>query len=149
LAKVNKDISGIVLMATPYRLKFEEVMDLTAKVLGTFKRYHKKSYPLTFGASRTITRLISYQQYPINNMLELAKLVKESRVNLDKITQPCFVMQSSSDHIITKNSLIKIYEKISSDKKEKKYIDKVYHTFISDIRNEHVFEDILNFLNKI
>jgi len=148
LAKENKDIAGIILMATPYRLKFEKMMEIFVKFISKFKKYHKKFYPPTFGAFTTITRLISYQQYPFKNVLELAKLVKMSRKNLDKILQPCFIIQSSSDHIINKNSLMKIYDQIGSERKKKKYIKRAYHTFISDIKNEHVFEDILNFLEE-
>jgi len=57
-------------------------------------------------------------------------------------------MQSTSDHVVSKNSLEKIYQSIGSAAKEKKYIKRAYHTFISDIKNENVFEDILNFINR-
>ena len=57
-------------------------------------------------------------------------------------------MQSTSDHIVAKNNLEKMYQSIPSAVKEKKYIQQAYHTFISDIKNEHVFEDVLNFLDK-
>lgn len=148
IAKKNRDIAGLILMATPYRLKFEELAKFIVMIMGKFKKYHKKFYPPTFGASTTITRLISYQEYPIQNALELEKLVRLSRKNLDKITQPCLILQSAHDHIVTRGSLKKIYYKIGSKIKRKKYIQKAYHTFISDIKNEHVFEDILNFLDE-
>ena len=67
---------------------------------------------------------------------------------MEKIIQPCLIMQSTHDHLVEKNSLENIYNQIGSKIKEKRYISKAYHTFISDIKNEHVFEDILNFLNK-
>jgi esterase/lipase len=41
-----------------------------------------------------------------------------------------------------------IYSSISSKKKKKQYIEKAYHTFISDIKNEHVFKDIFDFLEE-
>jgi len=148
LAKENKNIAGLILMATPYRLRFEEIVDLLVRFFSKFKKYHKKFYPPTFGSSTTVTRLISYQQYPLKNVLELAELVKESRKDLNKIFQPCLIMQSSSDHIISKSSLIKIYNQISSKKKKKKYVKRSYHTFIADIKNEHIFKDILNFLKE-
>jgi esterase/lipase len=44
--------------------------------------------------------------------------------------------------------LEKIYSSIGSKVKKKEYISKAYHTFISDIKNEYIFEDILNFLNE-
>lgn len=149
LAKEIKDISGLVLMATPYRIKFEELMKLIVWLMGFFVRYKRKFYPPTFGSRKTITRIISYQVYPIKNVLETARMIKSSRRSLDKVTQPCFLMQSASDHIITKNSAKKFYQKISSSKKKIKYIKRSYHTFISDIKNEHIFGEILNFLESI
>jgi carboxylesterase len=149
LAKREKDIDGLILMATPYRMKFEKLGEIAINLISKFKKYHKKFYPPTFGLSTTITRLIAYQTYPIKNVLELGELVKKSREDLEKISQPCLVLQSTHDHIVTKDSLEKIYNRISSKIKKKKYIKKAYHTFISDIKNEHVFEDILNFINKI
>ena len=148
LAKNKPKISGIILMAMPYRIKFESIVVPIVRIISIFKKYNKKFYPPTFGSSATITRLISYQVYPIKSALETFKFIKISRRELSKVTQPCLALQSSSDHIVTRNSLEKIYEKISSKIKEKKYIHKAYHTFISDIKNEHIFQDILDFINK-
>ncbi len=148
LAKKEKSISGLVLMATPYQIKFEILTVNFARVLSFFKKNNKKFYPPTFGLSSTITRLISYQTYPIKSALETFEMIKEARKDLEKITQPCFVIQSKSDHVVAKKSLERIFEKVGSNIKQKKYIKRAYHTFISDIKNEHIFEDILDFLNK-
>lgn len=146
-AKENPEISGLVLMATPYRMKFEKILELWGRFTSLFKEYNKKFYPPTFGSRSTITRLIAYQSYPIKNAFETFDLIKESKKNMEKIIQPCLIMQSTHDHLVEKNSLENIYNQIGSKIKEKRYISKAYHTFISDIKNEHVFEDILNFLN--
>ncbi|MDO9231099.1 MAG: alpha/beta fold hydrolase [bacterium] len=148
LAKNKPKISGIILMAMPYRIKFEKIIVPIVRIINIFKKYNKKFYPPTFGSHSTITRLISYQVYPIKSALETFKFIKISRRQLSKVKQPCLILQSTSDHIVTKNSLEKIYEKISSKVKGKKYISKAYHTFISDIKNEHIFQDILDFINK-
>lgn len=147
-AAENKDIAGLVLLAVPYRLKIEKSVILFAKILKFFKPYTKKHYPPTFGAADSITRLISYQSYPIRSGLEAFGAIKKSREVLSGIKHPCFVIQSASDHIAKKNSLEMIYNRINSSVKKKKYISRAYHTFISDIKNEHVFEEILNFLNE-
>jgi esterase/lipase len=72
--------------------------------------------------------------------------MKIVRKELPKVTQPCFVLQSNSDHIVTKKSLEEIYERVGSKVKKKKYIHRAYHTFISDVKNENIFKDILNFI---
>lgn len=148
LARKKSGIAGLVLMAAPYKLKFEKGVLIFAKILSKIKRYVKKFYPPTFGVSTTITRIISYQTYPVSNALETFNLIKESRKNLETISAPCFIIQSASDHIAAKDSLEKIYSRIGSKVKKKKYVQRAYHTFISDIKNENVFQDILKFLDE-
>jgi carboxylesterase len=148
LAKNKPDVAGLVLMAMPYKLRFERTAIFLAKLLNAFKSYNKKYYPPTFGVSTSITRVISYQTYPIQSAIETFELIRVARNILSRISQPCFVLQSTSDHIAAKGSLEKIYEKIKSKAKKKKYVKRAYHTFISDIKNKEVFEDILNFLEE-
>lgn len=148
LAKNNPDVTGLILMATPYKIKLEKLMYYFAKTHLFFKKYNKKFYPPTFGVSTTITRIISYQTYPVASALETFDLVRISRRYLKNIHQPCLILQSTHDHLVSKKSAEKIYAKISSKKKKIRYIEKAYHTFISDIKNENVFEDILNFLDE-
>jgi carboxylesterase len=148
-AAQGRDVSGLVLMATPYKIKFEKIVVAYAKFIKHFKKYNKKFYPPTFGVSTTITRLISYQAYPIKSALEAFDLVKKSREVMPEIKQPCLMLQSNHDHIVAMNNLDLMYADIGSSNKQKKYIKQAYHTFISDIKNEHVFEDILSFLKSI
>jgi carboxylesterase len=130
-------------------MRMEKIGFLLVTLLLKLKtKYRKKLYPPTFGLSTTITRLISYQSYPVINLLEVYETIKEARKDLFKITQPCFILQSTHDHIIQKKSMENIYTQISSKVKKKEYIQKAYHTFISDIKNEHIFKDILNFLEE-
>lgn len=144
----RSDVAGLILMAMPYRLRFEKTVIFFAKLLQKFGEYHNKHYPPTFGASTTITRRIAYQSYPISSSLETFDLISETRKDLEKIFQPCIIMQSTHDHIVDKKSMENIYDKIGSKIKRKIYIKKAYHTFISDIKNEHVFNDILEFLDE-
>ena len=148
LAAEKPETKGIVLMATPYKIKFEEVLAILGNILKILKPYNRKYYPPTFGSARTITRQISYQRYSIKSATEVHELLKASRKKLGQIKQPCLLIQSTHDHIIAGGSLEKIYKEINSKVKEKKYIKRAYHTFISDIKNENVFKDILNFLNE-
>ncbi len=148
LAQKNPEIAGLILMAAPFRIKFERITVFFGKLMGLFKEYNKKYYPPMFGSRRTITRIISYQTYPIKSAVEAFELVKEARKFIRNITQPVFVIQSLSDHVVSKGSLVEIYNQVGSEVKRKKYIKRAYHTFISDIKNEEVFEDILNFIKE-
>jgi carboxylesterase len=148
-AEQQSDVAGLVVMATPFAMRSEKIALFLVNMMLRFKmHYRKKYYPPTFGLSTTITRLISYQEYPVKSVLEAFKIVREMRKNITKVTQPTLIMQSTHDHIVEKNSAENIYAGIRSEIKKKIYIEKAYHTFISDIKNEHIFEDILNFLEE-
>lgn len=149
LAEKKPEIAGLVLMAMPYKIKLEKTMIFLAWFNSFFQKYKKKFYPPTFGLSTTITRLISYQTYPLSSALETFDLVRHVRNVIPKIKQPCLIMQSTSDHVVSKNSAEEIYANIGAAVKRKKYIKRAYHTFISDIKNENVFEDILDFIKSV
>jgi carboxylesterase len=148
LAEKYSEIAGIVLLAMPYRFKIERALFYLARLSSFFKKYYKKFYPPTLGARQTITRLISYQSYPIQSIFEVFAMIKKSREALGQVFQPVLVMQSLHDHIVAKDNLEIIYQSLGTNQKEKKYIPRAYHTFIADIKNEHIFEDILNFIAK-
>lgn len=149
LAKKEKNIAALMLMATPWRMRMERAGLLAVKMLILLKKkYRRKFYPPTFGDAATITRAISYQSYPVKNLVEVYETVKAARSELSKIVQPCFMIQSTHDHIVHRKSLEMIYAKIGSKIKKKQYLRKAYHTFISDIKNEHVFRDILKFIEE-
>jgi esterase/lipase len=135
-------------MATPWKIKFEKAVWFFTRLNMRWAKYKRKFYPPTFGSRKTITRLIAYQTYPTANVLEVLKLVRAAREILPQVKQPVFILQSLSDHVVAKKSLEYIFEQIGSPIKKKKYIKRSYHTFISDIKNEGVFEEILNFLNE-
>lgn len=142
-------ISGIILMAAPYKLKMEWLVNIVSKTSLLFgKKYWKKHYPKSFGSSGLVTRLTSYQKYPTANGIESSKAIKEFRRIIKNIICPCFVLQSTKDHIVTSNSAKNIFNKIGSSAKKKRMIEKSYHTFIADLNNEHIFEDVLDFIDK-
>ncbi|MFH0969739.1 MAG: alpha/beta fold hydrolase [Patescibacteria group bacterium] len=146
--KDHPETAGLLLLAAPHKIRFEKIAFPLIKILKKIKNYNKKLYPPTFGGTNTVTRLISYQSYSMTSALEAVKLIKESRKYIPTITKPCFIIQSLSDHIITKKSAQEIYASIKSKVKKIKYIKRAYHTFISDIKNENVFEEILDFLEE-
>jgi len=148
LAQKHSNIPALILMATPFKLKFEKLTVLFAQLMGKLKKYNNKYYPPTFGSRHTITRLIAYQSYPIKSALEVFNLIQTSREVVSLVQSPVFVLQSLSDHIATKHSLRDLYNSLGSKVKKKKYIKRAYHTFISDIRNENVFQEILEFIQK-
>ena len=148
LSYQRKSVAGLILMAMPYKIKFEKLVKAYSQFMMIFKKYNRKFYPPGFGSRSIITRLISYQSYPIKSTIEAIDLVATARDVVPAIKQPCLIIQSSADHIVSRKSASDIHRVIGSKHKTLKYIKKAYHTFISDIKNEHVFEDILQFIKK-
>ncbi|MDO8529457.1 MAG: alpha/beta fold hydrolase [bacterium] len=118
LSEKNPETAGLLLMAPPYKIKLEKFVIFFAKILKKIKNYNKKYYPPTSGGKYTITRLISYQTYSITSAMETLKLIAEARQKVPSIFQPCFLIQSSSDHIISKKSAEEIYASIKSKVKK-------------------------------
>ena len=148
MAKDHPETKKLLLLAMPYYMRFEKIALLTMRIMAKIRNYNKKYYPPTFGGINTITRLISYQSYPMTSAIEAVKLIGETRKYVPKINQPCFIIQSLSDHIVARKSARVISEKIGSKIKKVKYLKRAYHTFISDIKNENIFEEILEFFEK-
>ncbi|NTU66900.1 MAG: alpha/beta fold hydrolase [Candidatus Moranbacteria bacterium] len=148
VAREKKGVTSLTLMAMPYRLRMEKFLFFVLRMIAPFKKYAKKAYPPSFGFSESITRRTAYRRYPIASVLEVFHLVRHAREKLSEVTQPSFIMQSEIDNIIDRKSAEEIYARIGSKIKKKKHIKRAYHTFISDIRNEHVFEDILKFIEE-
>jgi len=148
LAKKYRDISGLILMAPIYKFRMEKLAVVIAKIVLKFQRYRKKTYLPTFGGSKTITRLVSYQTYPMKSIFEAFELVNDSRKNLLEVLTPCLIIQSTHDHMVTKDNIDRLFDAIGSQIKKKKHLHRAYHTFISDVKNEHVFQDILKFIKE-
>lgn len=148
LAVDNPEISGLVLMATPYAIRLEKPTLIYAKFLSLFKKYHRKHYPPSLKRRATVTRKISYQMYPIKSVLEVIRMVRFFRQQISNVQQPCLMIQSIADHVVDKKSLENIFKHIGSQKKTKKYLAEAYHTFVSDVKNEDIFKDILDFFEE-
>ena len=148
LASKFPQISGLVLLATPYKPKSRiktHVFIFLAKVFRI--KLLSKYYPVSVKSLGTaITPMVSYQKYPGSSVVESMKCILVSRKKMRAIEQPCLIVQSKDDHMILSESADKIYEEISSKVKEKRYLQNTYHSFISDVNSRYVFKDIYNFL---
>lgn len=147
LAQRNRDIAGIIAMGTPFMFRRQRMGIVVLNLLQSLKKYEHKRYPI-FGAHPQVTRLVSYQTYPIVSALEVFRLATYARKGLRQIVQPIFILQSSQDHIVARSSIYEIYLRVRSKQKEKKVLPGAYHNFIADIQHSHVYDDILAFMNK-
>jgi carboxylesterase len=148
VAAENKDVDGVILMSTPYSMRWEKVGYYIASAVRPFKKYKSKYYPRSWRAQPSITQLISYQRYPISSAFEAFAAIKESLVHLDKITQPIFIIQPEHDHLVSKKSVSKLYKTVNSEKKEMRYIKRANHNFMGNGEHMDVFHDVVDFVKK-
>lgn len=145
----EKKVSGVVLMSTPYSMRYEKILYLLWKSFYRRKKYKSKSYPKILGnKDMCLTQLISYQRYPISSLYQAFCAVKTSRYYLDKITSPVMLIQSRDDHVISRNSIKKIEQNLSARFIKKRKIKNAYHNFIGDSKNSYIFDEIIDFINE-
>lgn len=146
IAQKHPDVAGLLLMGTPYRLRYERVGYYLARLVKKFSKYKTKRYPRALGVRPSMTQLISYQRYPIESAIEAYGVIKASTQHLNRVTQPCMIIQSRHDHLVERDSISRLHASIASQKKEMRVLHNVSHNFIGDAQKLNIFKDILKFL---
>ncbi len=141
-------IRGLVLMGTPYKMRFEGVGYYFVKMLMHFQPYKKKFYPKILGAQKCMTQILSYQRYPQVSAFEARCAIISATRQLDLITQPCFFIQSRSDHLVSRNSIHALAEGVSSHVIQKLILKNAHHNFIADVQHKHVYDNIASFFDQ-
>lgn len=148
VAKQNPDVSGLILMSTPYKMRYEKFGIMMAHMTKWIFSYKRKYYPRGLQAQPSITQLISYQKYPISSAFEAYTTIKKSLQDIHTITQPVFLIQPAHDHLVARESIHKIFYKIGSQKKEKRLIKKASHNFMGNGKHRDVFRDVVRFVTE-
>lgn len=148
VAKKNPDVSGLILMSTPYKMRYEKITIMVAHMTKWIFSYKKKYYPRGIQAQPSITQLIAYQKYPISSAFEAYTTIKNSLKGIELISQPVFLIQPAHDHLVARESIHKIYNKIGSTVKEKRLIRRASHNFMGNGKHRDVFRDVVPFVTE-
>jgi carboxylesterase len=143
-----KEVDGLILMSTPYKMRHEKMGFCVAHITKQFVDYKKKYYPRVLNPEPSITQLISYQRYPISSAFEAFDAIKQTHKKLHKIEQPTFLIQPQKDHLIAKSSVFEIYKRLSSQQKEMRLIRKASHNFMGNGKHKQVFDDVVKFVKE-
>ena len=146
VAVKNPNVDGLVLMSTPYKMKYEKAGLLIAHITRRFVNYKRKYYPRVLNPEPSITQLISYQKYPIGSAFEAFDAIKKSHNYLENIKQPTFLVQPKKDHLVSRSSIYDIYTRIASDKKKMRIIQKASHNFMGNGEHADVFDEVIDFI---
>jgi len=90
-----------------------------------------------------------YNKFSVTAVAENVKLGKIVKEDLDKITEPIFIMQYREDIRVDPESSQIVYDSVSSEVKELVWVDGEGHVMILGEGREEYFEKILEFIRKI
>jgi carboxylesterase len=140
----EKSVVGIISMGGAIRYKLHPIAKLALFFMGITKKYRKKYYP-PWVRKKMGNRKV-YMYYPIESAKEVIRLADATREILSRVTRPILVMQSDSDHMVSKKSPQMIFEGVNSKIKEIYWVKDGYHVFAG---NRRTWKKIGDFVEKI
>ena len=143
LVSEDESIAGIFTMGAAMRYKFHNLAKLSLFLMGLTKTYRKKYYPPWVRKKMGHRKVYSY--YPIENANEVMRLADATHEFLPRIKKPILIMQSTTDHMVSKKSPRIIFDGVKSKIKEIFWVEDVYHVFTG---NKKAWEKIREFIKK-
>lgn len=134
LLSEDENVAGVITMGTSVKYHFQKLVKACLFFLGLAKTYRHVYYPPW--VRKKMGRHNAYSYYPLGSAKEVIRLAEYTRDNLSKIGKPMLIMQSTTDHLVSRKSPQMIYNGIKSKIKEIYWIENVYHVF-ADKKNVH------------
>ena len=144
LLSEDESIRGIVSLGTPAMFRFQSAGKLGLFLLGLTKTYRRKYYPPWVRKKMGDRKVYAY--YPIESAKEVVRLTEATREFLPRITKPILILQSTSDHMVSKKSPQIIFDGVKSKIKEIFWVGNAYHVFAGDRK---VWEKIAQFISNV
>jgi carboxylesterase len=107
-------VDGVISIGTPIYFKKEKIFKFVFPILRAFKLYQKKWYHMMNLDKEIVEKRVTYKVLPLKSAVFAAKVIKESKASLRRITAPILIMQSTTDHGVGEGSVDYIYHKVSS-----------------------------------
>jgi carboxylesterase len=144
LLSEGKSVAGVISLGGAVRYRFHPLVKMTLFFMGMTKTYRKKYYPPW--ARKKMGNRKAYPSYPVESAKEVVQLADETRIFLPRITKPILIMQSTTDHLVSKKSPQIIFDDVDSKTKEMYWVKDGYHVFVED---QKVWKRIGEFIQKI
>ena len=94
-------------------------------------------------------KFYGYKQYPLLALNEFRKMNNIVINKLHKIKCPTLIIHSHNDRLSLQDNVDLVYNKISSEIKEKMYVEKSHHNLFDENPDQKkIFNQILKFLNE-
>jgi len=151
LMSTKLDVTGVVVMSTPYRLP-TNVPAWLMQAISFFIPYRTKTKVDTsetwFDQSAYVEH-ISYPKNPVRSAAELQRLTQEMRAALPKVTAPVLLMHSKNDEYVLPESMEHIYTDLGASNKTKFWLTESGHIIPRDAERENAFRVAADFIHRI
>ncbi|HPP05712.1 MAG TPA: alpha/beta fold hydrolase [Spirochaetota bacterium] len=144
LAENHSDINGIVLIN--HACIFKDIRLFFVPILKHFMKYAEG---VAGDVKNPEVKEIAYDRSPVFGVHELLRLIKVMKKNLSKITQPTLILKSKEDHVIPRESVSYVYERIQAIKKRVEWLNNSYHVATIDYDKDIIIEKIENFIKEL
>jgi len=134
----------VISLGSAVRYKFHRLAKAGLFLMGMTKKYRKKYYP-PWARKKMGDRKV-YAHYPVESAKEVVRLADATRAFLPHITKPILIMQSTTDHMVSKKSPQIIVDRVGSNIKEIVWVKDGYHVFVD---KKEVWEKIREFIKRI
>ena len=133
------EVAGLLLFAPALELKIKG--SKAAYFLQYFKKYFDK------GSSKDNLEWKGYNVFPLKGFVQLMKLQKQVRKQLDKVTQPTLVFISKADKRVSVKTGETIINSISSNKKQLIVLEDSPHTMLLGHDKERIIDKAIEFVH--
>ncbi|MFA6285273.1 MAG: alpha/beta fold hydrolase [Parcubacteria group bacterium] len=140
----EESVAGVIPLGAAVKYKFHPFVKIGLFFMGLTKEYRRKYYP-PWARKKMGDRKV-YMYYPIESAKEVVRLSDATRSILPRITKPILIMQSTTDHMVSKKSPQMIFDSVKSKIKEIYWVKDGYHVFAGDRK---AWEKIGEFIEKI
>jgi carboxylesterase len=140
-------VEGVITMGASVRFRFHSIVKICLFFMGLTKTYRKKYYPPW--VRKKMGERNVYEYYPIESAKEVMKLAGYTKKNLEKIEKPILIMQSTTDHLVSRRSPGVIHRGTRSQIKEIYWAENAYHVFINGEEKGKVFKKIKEFILRV
>ena len=135
------EVAGLLLFAPALELKIKG--SKAAYFLQYFKKYFDK------GSSKDNLEWKGYNVFPLKGFVQLMKLQKQVRKQLDKVTQPTLVFISKADKRVSVKTGETIINSISSNKKQLIVLEDSPHTMLLGHDKEQIIDKAIEFVQNV
>ncbi|WP_044737018.1 carboxylesterase [Geobacillus kaustophilus] len=142
LAEHHPDIRGIVLV--------NAAIDIPAIRSGLAAGGELPRYLDSIGSDlkNPDVKELAYEKTPTASLLELARLMEQTKANLDRIVCPALIFVSDEDHVVPPENADIIFQGIPSTEKEIIRLRNSYHVATLDYDQPMIIERSLEFFSK-